>query len=182
LNETLTPQELAKRGKQSFAAGEYQEAAKAFQAAAQGYLHADEKLAAAEMQNNRGVSLLNAEDAQAALEAVQGTAEIFAAGQDLRNQAMAYGNEAAALEALDQIEEAEGKYQLSADLLGEIGEDDLKASVMRSLSELQLRAGRHLEAVASMHAGLDNLKRPKPKQRLVKKILEMPFKFLNRSE
>jgi hypothetical protein len=58
---------------------------------------------------------------------------------------------------------------------------ELRASVMRFLSEMQLRSGRQLEAVASMHAGLDGLSRPSLKQRLVKKLLESPFQFLNRS-
>ncbi len=94
---------------------------------------------------------------------------------------MAYGNQAAALEALGQLAAAEAAYQQSADLLAEAGEDQLRASVMRSVSELQLRQGRHLEAVASMQTGLGGLKKPKPKQRLIRRLLDMPFRLLNRS-
>ena len=94
---------------------------------------------------------------------------------------MARVHRSAALEAMDLIEEAEESYYQSAELLGELGEDQLKASVMRSISELQLREGRHLEAVASMQAGLDNLEKPRLQQRLIRKLLDTPFKFMNRS-
>ncbi len=112
--------------------------------------------------------------------AVVDTISIFQEAGDTRRLAMAYGNQAAALEALGQLEAAEAAYQQSADLLAEVGEDQLRASVMRSVSELQLRQGRHLEAVAAMQTGLGGLKRPKPKQRLIRRLLDMPFKLLNR--
>jgi len=54
----------------------------------------------------------------------------------------------------------------------------MKLYVMEALSELQLRTGRQLQALATMKAGLDGVKRPNPRQRLVKKILEIPFDLL----
>jgi tetratricopeptide (TPR) repeat protein len=151
-----------------------------FLAAAESYRLADDPVTAAEMDNNRSVALLQTGDAQAALAAVVDTISIFQGAGDTRRLAMAYGNQAAALEALGQLEAAESAYQQSADLLAEVGEDQLRASVMRSVSELQLRQGRHLEAVASMQTGLGGLKRPKTKQRLIRRLLDMPFKLLNR--
>ena len=173
-------EELAAAGKAAFERSEFEAAANAFQAAADGFNLAEDPLNAAEMNNNCSVALLQEGDAHRALAAVQGTAEIFAAAQAVRQQALALGNEAAALQALKKFEAAESLYRESADLLAETGEDELRASVLRSISELQLKQGRHLEAVASMHAGLDGLEKPKPRQRLVRRLLEMPFKFLNR--
>ena len=181
MNTTLSPQDLAETGKKSFEQHDYWGAAKAFQAAAEGYGLADDVLSAAEMNNNRSVALLKAGDPSLALEAVEGTASMFADHGDSRRQALAFGNEAAARDALGQVEEAERMYRESADILGQIGEDDLQAAVLRSISELQLRSGRHFEAVASMQAGLDGLDRPSAKQRLIRKLLDMPYKFLNRS-
>ena len=180
MNEALTPEELAAAGKAAFERGEFEAAANAFQAAADGFELAEDPLNAAEMKNNCSVALLQDGNAQGALAAVQGTAAIFADSQAVREQALALGNEAAALQTLGKIEEAEALYRESADLLAETGDDELRASVFRSISELQLKQGRHLEAVASMHTGLDGLEKPKPRQRLVRRLLEMPFKFLNR--
>jgi hypothetical protein len=52
---------------------------------------------------------------------------------------------------------------------------------LKSLSALQLNNGRKLEAWATMKAGVDGIKRPNIKQRTLKHLLEMPFKFLNKS-
>ena len=90
---------------------------------------------------------------------------------------MAIGNQAAALEALGRLEEAAANYERSAELLKGIGEDQLRATVMQSLSTLQLKMGRQLEALATMSAGLGGLKHPSPKQRIVKKLLQAPFKL-----
>jgi hypothetical protein len=135
---------------------------------------------AAEMKNNQSVALLQSGDAQAALEAVAGTQDIFAAASDRHRQAMALGNRAAALDALDRYEEAEAAYLGSAELLRQAGEKELLADVMQSLSILQLRTGRQLQAVASMHSALEQVERPGLRQRMLKKLLDLPSKYLNR--
>ncbi len=168
-------------GDRAYEREDYEAAAQAYGLAAQSLREAGEPLSAAEIENNRSVALLQAGDPQAALEAVEGTADLFAQAGDRRRQALALGNQAAALQALKRYEEAEHAYRLSAGLLAELGENELRASVMRAISELQLRTGRQLEAVASMHSGLEGIERPGVKQRLVKRLLEMPFKFLSRS-
>lgn len=176
-----TPQQLTKSGKAAYQAGDYSDAAELFEAAAKGFAAQEEHLLAAEMSNNQSVALLQAGEAQAALDAVSGTADVFSAAADIRRQAMAVGNAAAALDALGQLDQAEQAYQLSAELLAEIGADKLRANVMQSLSQLQLRTGRQLEALASMQSGVENIKRPSLPQRLLKKLLKVPFKLLNRS-
>lgn len=178
---TLSPDELAGAGKAAYQRADFPAAAQSFQAAAEGYRLADDPILAAEMENNRSVALLQAGDAESALEAVRGTIEVFTAAEDHHRQAMALGNQGAALAALGRNEEAEAAYVQAAELLGELGEDQLKASVMRSLSELQLKSGRALEAVASMQAGLDGLEKPRFQQKLIRKLLDMPFNFMNRS-
>ena len=63
---------------------------------------------------------------------------------------MAIGNRAAALDALDRMDEAEAEYVRCADMLKELGENELRAEVFKALSALQLRSGRQLEALGSM--------------------------------
>jgi hypothetical protein len=125
---------------------------------------------------------LQAGEGQAALKAVEGTAETFAEAGDLHRQGMALGNLASALEAVDRTEEAAGAYLQSAGVLEKAGEDQLRASVMHSLSMLQFRTGKQLQALASMQSGLEGVKRPSPKQSLLKKLLSIPVDMLTRNK
>lgn len=181
MNEYQTPDQLAEEGKALFAREAYLEAAKAFKEAEEGYQSAGEKISAAEMANNRCVALRQAGEYEAALTAVEGTADIFAEANNVRRQAMAFGNKAAVLADLGQVEEAEALYWQSVQLLDEIGESRLRSSVMQSISKLQLRSGRHIEAVTSMKAGLDQVEKPNFTQRMLKKLIDIPFNWFNRS-
>jgi len=179
MNEILTPQQIAKEAKSAYRAGDYAAAAKSFEAARQGYQSANDTQMAAEMANNCSVALLQAGDNEGALEAVDGTEVIFLEAGDSKRQAMALGNKAAALEALDRLEEAETTYWKAADILKELGETELRLPLMQSISALQLRTGRQLQAVASMHAGVNNIEKPTMKQRILKRLLGIPIQILN---
>lgn len=58
------PQQLAEEGKRAFASGNYAEAARLFEEAARGFALAQDELNAAEMNNNRSVSLLKDDQPQ----------------------------------------------------------------------------------------------------------------------
>jgi tetratricopeptide (TPR) repeat protein len=178
--EILNPEEQTEQAKKSYQQGDYQTAAQQFQAAAQAYRDQGKQALAAEMANNQSVAHLQDDDAQAALDCVLGTDKVFEQVGDKLKLAMALGNQAAAQEALGRLEEAETNYVRSADLLKELGEDELRAQVMKSISGVQMRSGRQLEALASMQAGVSGLKKPTLAQRWLKKLLDLPSKFLNR--
>lgn len=182
MSETTSPQQLAKEGTSAYKRGDYLAAAQAFQAASQGYRAAGEAHKAAEMANNCSVSYLQAGEAQAALEAVEGTEQVFAQAGDLSRQGMALGNKAAALEELERLEEAAEVYRHAADILQEAGEDQKRAEVMKSLSMLQFRNGRQLQALATMQNGLEKVERPTPKQKFLKKLLRIPFEMINKNQ
>lgn len=174
------PEQLVAEGKAAYLRGDYLTAARTYAAAAESYQTAGKTLLAAENANNASVAYLQADEPQSSLESVEGTPQIFAEAGDLRRQGMALGNQAAALEACDRTVEAADLYQQSADILKQAGEDKLQANAMQSLSALQLRTGRQLEALATMSAGLEEIKHPDPKQRLLKRLLRLPFRMLNR--
>ncbi len=176
----LTPEQLVKEGNSAYRRGDYPSAARAFTAASESYTTSGETLKAAESANNASVAYLQAGDSLASLQAVEGTPQIFAQCGDLRRQGLALGNQASALEACDRLEEAADLYQQSADVLKQAGEDQLRANVLQSLSALQLRTGRQLEALASMSAGLEDIKHPNPKQSLLKRLLRVPFRMIDR--
>ncbi len=176
----LSPQQLNEDGKSAFKSGDYGEAARLFQASREGFKQTGDALSEAEAANNISVALLKVGDAQGAWQAAQGTAEIFAAQGDVRRQAMALGNIGAAEEALGRVPEAIASYEQAAELFKQIGEHELRAPVLKSLSALQLRSGK-LEAIATMNAGLEESGKTSRSQRILKKMLEVPLKWIFRS-
>ncbi len=178
MSDTLSPDHLASEGKRAYESGDFWGASRAFAAAAEGYASAGDALSAAEMANNRSVALLRAGDAHQALKAVDGTEAVFAAGGDTRRQAMALANRGAALEALGRSQEAIAVYQQAADLFKEIGEHDLRASLMQSLATLQLRKGNRLLGLGVLRAGLEEKPDPSARQSLIKRLLGWLFRFM----
>jgi len=162
------PQELDARGKQAFGNKNFDEAAEYFRRASDAYTAGGAALKAAEMKNNLSVALLQTGQARAALEAALGTDEIFAKENDLKFQAMALGNQAAALDELKRYDEAIAKYERSADLFGQIDEGDLRAMVMKSAAAVKLKTGKVTESAFKMMGSLDVKKNPGIFERILK--------------
>ncbi|NCP86373.1 MAG: hypothetical protein CO094_00505 [Anaerolineae bacterium CG_4_9_14_3_um_filter_57_17] len=160
---------LADNAAQAYQTGDFERAATLYTQAAAGV----QGVEAAELKNNASVSWLQAGNAQAAYDAVQDTAEVFAAAADIRRQALALGNEAAALDALTRHHEATAHYQSCADLLESIGEDQLHASVMQSLAGLLMRRGKLFDALIAMNSGLRGVKSPTLKQKILRTLLKI---------
>ena len=180
MGEAITIEQLKKEADRAYKSKDYLAAAKSYTAAADGYTHIDEQLQAAEMHNNASVAYLQGDQPGKALESAQDTDQVFANAGDLRRQAIALGNQAAAYEALNQLEAAVQAYQESSKLLKEIGDHELRPTVMQSLSAVQLRLGQQMDALVTMQAGLEEIEKPNLKQKLVKKILRSPFSYFNR--
>lgn len=170
-----TVEKLIEQGQKAYSGGNYLAAARAFEEAAAGYEAMNEPLSSAEMKNNQSVALLQAEKAGEALEAVAGTASIFAKAGDRKRQAFALGNEAAALDALGKYNEAVDRYSRSAEILEELGEKEMLATVLKSLSAVQVRANKPFDAVLSMQSALASKEKPSMKERILKKLLRFRF-------
>jgi tetratricopeptide (TPR) repeat protein len=163
--------EISASAQRLYRSGNYPAAAEAFGQAAATARQAGDELTAAEMQNNRSVALLRAKQAQAALEASQGTESTFAKASDFRRQGMALANQASALEALKRRNEAVLRYQQAATLLERAGEGDLRAEIMQLLAVHYLRRAKFVDAVVALQSGLAGVKNPTARQRLMKKFL-----------
>ncbi len=168
---TLEPAQLESKGKRAFEERKFDEAAQLFKQAAEGYSLGRAGLQAAEMQNNLSVALLQAGKPREALDAALGTDEIFAGAKDIKRQAMALGNQAAALEGLHQYEEAIEKYERSAELFGQVDEGDLRAMVMKSAAAIKLKTGKITESAFKMMGSLDVKKNPGFFERILKFLL-----------
>jgi tetratricopeptide (TPR) repeat protein len=171
MTNTPSPQEIADQAKLAYQAGDFMQSAQAFSEAASAYTGAGDALMSAEMKNNQSVALLLAGEAQAALQAVEGTQSIFANAGDFRRQGMAFANQASALEALKRFKDAMDYYKEAAAALEKANEGDMRADVMQSLSMLYMRRFKLYDAVITLQAGLAGVKNPTLKQRIMKKIL-----------
>ena len=167
----LSPQEIADQAKRTYQAGDYPAAVQAFAEAVSAYAEAGDALMSAEMKNNQSVALLRDKQAQAALEAAQGTDAIFAEAGDTRRQGMALANQASALESLKRFKEAIDFYTRAGGALEKAGEMDLRLEVMQLLSALYLRRFKFYDAISALQSGLAAVKNPTPKQRFMKKLL-----------
>jgi len=178
--ESSNPQELAKQAKSAYQSRQYLEAAQLFESAANLYTSLGDAINAAEMASNRSVSLLQAGDAKGALMALSGVEQVFEQAGDTRRQAVVVGNEAAALEAMNLIKPALEKYKHCSELLKQAGDTEARAVVLKTISQLQMRSGHQLEALATMDAALEQQKNLSLKERFLKKLLKIPFQMMNR--
>jgi len=170
---TSDPQQFVDQGKQAFAAEEYDQAATFFNQAASAYEAQDDALNAAEMKNNLSVALLQAGNAQAALEAATGTDEIFAQAEDVKRQAMAVGNQASALEALKKTDQALEAYERSAALFAEAGDGEMRSIVLQSAAALKLKRGKVMDSALSMIGSVESTPKPNLLQRFLRFLLRL---------
>lgn len=168
---TPEPAQLDAQGKRAFENKNFSEAAALFEQAAKGYTLGRAGLLAAEMMNNASVAHLQAGNAQKAFEAAQDTDKVFAGANDIKKQAMALGNQAAALEELDKHDEAIAKYEQSANLFNQIGEGDLSAMVLKSSAAIKLKTGKITESAFRMIGSLEAKKNPSFFERILKFLL-----------
>ena len=119
MTEQIVPLTLAEDGKKEYGKGNYKAAAGLFSQAAQAYASTGNVLDAAEMRNNESVALLQAGNAGEALQAVEGTEQVFLQAGDLKRQGIAIGNRAAALEGLKKWKEAQEPNNAAISLVGE---------------------------------------------------------------
>jgi tetratricopeptide (TPR) repeat protein len=170
---TIEPQQLAEQGKKEFAAKKFAQAATTFMEAVTAYEKLDDLPNAAEMKNNLSVALLQADKAQEAYEVAAGTDEVFAQAGDLKRQAMAFGNQAAALEALKKVDEALEAYERSAALFAEVGEGDMRSIVLQKAAALKLKRGKMVDSALSMIGSVESTPKPNLLQRFLKLLLRI---------
>ncbi len=167
------PSKLVEDGKLAFENKQYDMAANLFQQAAEVYTLGYDLVLAAEAQNNRSVALLKAGKAKEALDAALGTDEVFAGANDMKRQAMAFGNQAAALEVLHREDEAIALYERAAEIFAQAGEGDLRAMVMQSAAALKLKKGKVAESAFKMMGALEAKEKPTILDRILRLLMRI---------
>lgn len=166
--------------KQHFSAGKFKPAIAGFETAFNAYAQAGDPLLAAEMANNLSVALLQDKQHKKALQVVLGTDKTFESHGDSRRQAIAIANIGSAHQALKQFDQAAAAFQQAADLFQQCGEPEMRSTVLKSLSALQVRQGKQLESLFAMQRSLDSKEKPSLKDKILRFLLEIPFKFLGK--
>jgi tetratricopeptide (TPR) repeat protein len=172
------PTDLVAEAKKYYQAGKYQGAAEMFLKAAVLYEEAEEISLASEMRNNQAVALLQDGAPQLALEAVQGTSEIFKQAGDKLKMGMALANEATAYRDLGSTDQAMERFSQAAMIFKDLGEDELLMQTSQTLSSLKMKSRNIPGALISMQEGLQGVKKPNLRQRLLLNLLKVPNKLL----
>lgn len=179
-SETSSPNELERLALNAFRESRLDEAIQAFTIARQAFLAEGNEVKAAEMASSLSVVLLKAERPEEALEAARGTPEIFIQSGEETLAAQALGNLGSTLEACGDLAGAEEAYRQAAELFVSLGDTEHHRYTMQSLSHLQLRLGRPLEALGTMQHSLDAQPRPGVRDRLLRYLLKLPNRLLGR--
>jgi tetratricopeptide (TPR) repeat protein len=177
-----TAQQQADQGLRAFRGKNYAEAAACFTQAMQLFEAEGNLVQKGEMANNLSVAYLQSGDSARALQVLENIAEMFAQANDQRRQALTLGNQAAALEAGGDAAAALEKYQQCSDILKALGDIETRAPVLQAISQLQMRSGHQLEALATMDAALHNKKKLSLTERVLKKLLRIPFQMMGRND
>lgn len=171
-----TPITLAEEGKQTYEKGNYLAAADLFLQAAQAYAAVQDELNAAEMKNNQSVALLQAGKAKEALEATEGTEQVFERAGDIKRQGIAVSNRAAALEGLRKWKEALAEYDRAASLFEQIGEGDMHSIVRKAAAGINLKRGHLSDSQMDVFDSLRLVEKPTLVQRIMRFLVRMGFR------
>ena len=171
--DTVNPITLAEQGKKEYEQENYLAAADLFLQAAQTYASAKDELNAAEMKNNQSVALLQAGKAKEALQATDGTEEIFQKAGDIKRQGIAVSNRAAALEGLKKWNEALSEYDRAASLFEQIDEGDMHSVVRKAAANINLKRGRIVDSQMDVYDSLRLVEKPSLTQRFMKFLMRI---------
>lgn len=168
-----TPLTLAEEGKKAYEQQNFLAAADLFLKAAHAYASAMDELNAAEMKNNQSVALLQAGKAKDALQATEGTEEIFHKAGDLKRQGIAVSNRAAALEGMRKWKEALAEYDRAASLFEQAGEGDMHSIVRKAAANVNLKRGRIVDSQMDVYDSLRLVEKPTLTQRFMKFLMRI---------
>jgi len=166
-----TADELKDQGIKQYTEGDYEAAEQTFRQAAAAYEQAGAADSLAEMQVNLGLALHSLGQHDAALEQMSAAHQVFAGMNDRLRTAQALGNMARVYAKLDNTEQALTNYREASGLFMELGDETSYGQTVLAIADLELRSGQLLKAAATYEVGLDYVKNPNVRQKLMKKLL-----------
>lgn len=180
MSKDLSAKKIAAAAEKAFREENFLEALEGFKAAANTYQAQGEEILAAEMWSNCSVVLVQLDRGEEAVNVVKPALLLFQEKGDLERLGIAYGNLGAALEACGRYEEAQEAYLQSAEWLEKCGKAELRLHALKALSQLQLKQGKQLQALATFQSALEDAPRLSLQQQVLKKLMEIPWKLMSR--
>jgi tetratricopeptide (TPR) repeat protein len=173
VTDQTSPLTLAEDGKMEYGKGNFKAAAGLFSQAAQAYASMGDELNAAEMKNNESVAFLQAGNAKEALQAVEGTEDVFLKAGDSKRQGIAVSNRAAALEGLKKWKEALAEYDRAASIFEQAGEGDMHSMVRKAMANINMKRLRVNDTQMDVLDSLRLVEKPTLTQRFMKFLMRI---------
>jgi tetratricopeptide (TPR) repeat protein len=165
-----------------FRFGEYEEATQLFQNAYTLYEEIGDERGRAEMLNNLGAVHTQEEQWDKASQAFNDAMAAFESLEDLDGQAQTLGNLGTMYRHQGDTEAAVQHLKQASDLFHETGDRDKEAATLRLLSRIRLGQARWLEALHFYDLGLACVEPPGIKERLLRRLLQIPYSILSRPQ
>ncbi len=172
-----TADALKDQGIQQFRQQDYEQAADTFRQAIAQYEADGVGDMAAEMQVNLGLALHMLSRHEAALEQMNMAHAVFAQLNDTSRTAQVLGNMARVYAKMGNTEQAITNYREASARFMELGDEENYGQTVMAIADLQLRSGKAMQAAATYEVGLEYVKQPNARQRLMKRLLSMRDKI-----
>ncbi|MBN1562885.1 MAG: tetratricopeptide repeat protein [Anaerolineae bacterium] len=166
-----TGEELKNKGVEQFMQGDYEDAAETFKQAIAAYEDEGAGDMVAEMQVNLGLSLHSMGESEQALEQMNMAHAVFAQINDQSRTAQCLGNMARVYAKLGNTEQALTNYREASALFMQLGDEENYGQTVLAIADLQMRSGQLMKAAATFEVGLDYIKNPTGRQKMMKKLL-----------
>ena len=166
-----TADELKDRGVAEYLREDYGLAAETFREAATHYEANGAADMVAEMRVNLGLALHSLGQHDAALEQMTQAHAVFVEMNDRLRSAQALGNMARVYAGQGNSEQAITNYREAAAIFSELGDEENYGQTVLAIADLQLRGGQIMKAASTYEVGLDSIKNPNTRQRLMKNLL-----------
>lgn len=169
-------EQLKEEGLQKFEKKQFKAASICFKTCVEALEKEGPTLESAEMRNNLGVALIRAREYPAALEALQGTDQTFAAVGDRQKQGMALANLGNAYEGLKRFDEALQTYEEAKECFKTSGEQKMLSIILKYISDLQIKTGKQYQALASLQSSYQENPEADLKNNFFKRSLDFMIK------
>jgi tetratricopeptide (TPR) repeat protein len=166
-----TADELKDKGVQQYMRGDYEDAAETFRAAITAYEDAGAADMVAEMRVNLGLALHSMGQSEEALEQMNMAHQVFVQMGDQNRTAQALGNMARVYAKLGNSEQAMTNYREASAIFNDLGDEENYGQTVLAMADLHFRSGQLMQAAATAEVGLEFIKNPNTRQKLMKRML-----------
>lgn len=166
-------EELKQQGVAQFMEQDYETAAETFRQAMAAYEDEGAADMVAEMQVNLGLALHSLGQYEDALEQMNMAHAVFVQMNDSSRVAQALGNMARVHARMGNSEQAITNYREASAIFSELGDDDNYGQTVLAIADLQMRSGQLMKAAATYEVGLDFVKNPNTRQKMMRSLINL---------